>query len=128
MLISFPANKPKFFSKAEWEELFSANDKNFGGDSEEARFGREVIRKHHDDPQLTQGVKYSPNYDAEKKQGNNDYKELVVLKNYGNVMESLRGKYRLGLITLKEYNFRKNKIDMMILKEHVKRQVRSSRK
>lgn len=55
----------------------------------------------------------------------NDKKDLDALYSAADLLER---KYRLGLITLKEYNFRKNKIDMMILKEHVKRQVRSSRK
>ena len=54
-----------------------------------------------------------------------DKKDLQALYSAADLLER---KYRLGLITLKEYNLRKNKIDMMILKEHVKRQVRSSRK
>ena len=127
-LSSFNANEKQVFSKAEWEELFSANDKSFGGDGQEARFGRDVIRKHHNDPSMKTGVTYNPEYDATMKQGNDDYQELVKLKNYGSVMESLRRKYRLGLITLREYSIRKQKIEMIVLKEQIKRQILSTRK
>ena len=121
-LSSFNANEKQFFSKAEWEELISANDKNFGGDNEEARLGRDVIRNHAEDARSSAGITLNP-----AKKGNAK-KELVVLKNYGNVMESLRRKYRLGLITLREYSIRKQKIEMIVLKEQIKRQILSTRK
>jgi len=41
------------------------------------------------------------------------------------VRESLKRKYRLGLITLREYNIKKQKLDNLILKEEIKHQVRS---
>ena len=115
-MLSFPANKPKSFSKADWEKLFSANAKNFGGDTEEARAGRDVIRKYHKMPSFTTSITFTPDMATE----NEPYKELVALKNYGSVMESLRRKYRLGLITLHEYNIRKAKLEKMLLKEHIK--------
>lgn len=42
-----------------------------------------------------------------------------------NIAESLKRKYRLGLITLREYNIKKQQLDNLILKEEIKRQVKS---
>jgi hypothetical protein len=114
----------KTFTKAEWDTLVAiATDPSIGAESPEAVAGRSLVDKYNKTPNFKSELIFN-----DQEINPQDVEELKVLQNYGNVMESLRRKYRLGLITLKEYNFRKNKIDMMVLKEHVKRQVRSSRK
>ncbi len=61
----------------------------------------------------------------------NDLDSATGIEDFGTkakeagLYESLKRKYRLGLITLREYNIKKQKLDNLILKEEIKCQVAS---
>jgi hypothetical protein len=51
--------------------------------------------------------------------------DFAIKAKQAELYETLKRKHRLGLITLREYNIKKQKLDNLILKEEIKRQVRS---
>lgn len=115
LLSGIHLNKDHTFTKPEWDLLNTvADDPEIGGTYREAPVGRKIVKD--------KSIESDGSVKFDNTTENFDMKKL---KDYGNVMESLRRKYSLGLITLKEYNTKKQQLDNLVLKEEIKRQIKS---